>query len=74
MKSKALERAGKADRVKCCVQTDRTKDLIPALFFIYIVSCLGGQVYTTLINSTKVVLFSFLGRVLFRIKTNNTNV
>lgn len=38
MKSKALERAGKADRVKCCVQTDRTKDLIPALFFIYIVT------------------------------------
>ena len=33
MKSKALERAGEADRVKCCVQTDRTKDLIPALFF-----------------------------------------
>jgi len=37
MKSKALERAGEADRVKCCVQTDRIKDLIPALFFIYIV-------------------------------------
>ena len=32
MKSKALERAGEADRVKCCVQTDRIKDLIPALF------------------------------------------
>ena len=32
MKSKALERAGKADRVKCCVQTDRNRDLIPALF------------------------------------------
>lgn len=35
-KSKALEIAGEADRVKCCVQTDRIKDLIPALFFIYI--------------------------------------
>jgi len=34
MKSKALERAGEADRVKCCVQTDRIKDLIPALLFI----------------------------------------
>ena len=37
MKSKALERAGDVDRVKCCVQTDRIKDLIPALFFIDIV-------------------------------------
>ena len=37
MEIKALERAGEADRVKCCVQTDRTKDLIPALFFIYMV-------------------------------------
>jgi hypothetical protein len=36
MKFKALARASKADRVKCCVQTDRNKDLIPALFFIYI--------------------------------------
>jgi len=33
MKSKALERAGEADRVKCCVQTDRVRNLIPALFF-----------------------------------------
>jgi hypothetical protein len=35
VKSKALERAGEADRVKCCVQTDRIKNLIPALFFTY---------------------------------------
>ena len=35
MKCKALERAGKVDRINCCVQTDHTKDLISALFFIY---------------------------------------
>jgi hypothetical protein len=37
MKFKALERAGEVDRIKCCAQTDHTKDLIFALFFIYIV-------------------------------------
>lgn len=48
MKSKALERAGKADRVKCCVQTDRTKDLIPALFFIYIVTYCSDLINLTI--------------------------
>ena len=44
MKSKALERDGEADMVKCCVQTDRIKDLIPALFFIYIVTYCGDLI------------------------------
>lgn len=34
MKNNALERDGEVDMVKCCVQADHTKDLIPALFFI----------------------------------------
>ncbi len=42
MKCKALERAGKVDRIKCCVQTDHTKDLISALFFKYIVTLSAG--------------------------------
>lgn len=48
IKSKALERAGKADRVKCCVQTDRTKNLIPALFFIPFVKVI---IYTIALNN-----------------------
>jgi len=44
MKCKALERAGKVDRIKCCVQTDHIKNLISALFFIYGVNYCGDLI------------------------------
>lgn len=39
MKSKALERGGKVDTVKSLLAGNHITDLIPALFFIYIVTC-----------------------------------
>jgi len=44
MKSKALERGGKVDTVNSLLAGNHIIDLIPALFFIYIVTYCGDLI------------------------------
>lgn len=44
MKSKALEKGGEVDTVKSLLAGNHITDLIPALFFIYIVTYCGDLI------------------------------